>query len=92
MNLTQVAVATALLAATMATAHAQALNLEEVVVTGTATRASKMKQSVSVSTMSTEAIETAAPSNAPGAILNFIDKTGDEKGGPGGFCGESPFS
>lgn len=82
-SLTQVALAAALAVATIGSAHAQALNLDEVVVTGTATRASKMKQSVSVSTMSTEAIEMAAPSNAADVLRAVPGIRAEASGGDG---------
>ena len=82
-NPTQVALASALVIASITAAHAQALNLDEVVVTGTATRASKMKQSVSVSTMSTEAIEMAAPSNAADVLRAVPGIRAEASGGDG---------
>lgn len=82
-NLTQVAMAAALAISAIGSAHAQALNLDEVVVTGTATRASKMKQSVSVSTMSTEAIEMAAPSNAADVLRAVPGIRAEASGGDG---------
>lgn len=82
-NPTQVAVAAALAISAIGAAHAQSLNLDEVVVTGTATRASKMKQSVSVSTMSTEAIEMAAPSNAADVLRSVPGIRAEASGGDG---------
>lgn len=83
-SLTQVAMAAALAVATIATANAQnTLNLDEVVVTGTATRASKMKQSVSISSMSTEAIEMAAPSNAADVLRAVPGIRSEASGGDG---------
>ena len=80
---TQVAIAAALAVASIGTTHAQSLNLDEVVVTGTATRAAKMKQSVSVSTMSTEAIEMAAPSNAADVLRAVPGIRAEASGGDG---------
>jgi outer membrane receptor protein involved in Fe transport len=80
---TKVAFAAALAVAAISSAHAQALNLDEVVVTGTATRASKMKQSVSVSTMSTEAIEMSAPSNAADVLRAVPGIRAEASGGDG---------
>ena len=82
-SLTQIALATSMAVMAIGTAHAQALNLDEVVVTGTATRASKMKQSVSVSTMSTEAIEMAAPSNAADVLRAVPGIRAEASGGDG---------
>jgi len=82
-SLSQVAIATALTIASMGSVQAQALNLEEVVVTGTATRASKMKQSVSISTMSTEAIEMSAPSNAADVLRSIPGIRAEASGGDG---------
>lgn len=80
---TKVAAAVALTVLHMGAAYAQSLNLDEVVVTGTATRASKMKQSVSVSTMSTEAIELAAPSNAADVLRSVPGIRAEASGGDG---------
>lgn len=59
------------------------LNLEEVVVTGTATRASKMKQSVSVSSMSTEMIEMSAPNNSADVLRTVPGIRAESTGGEG---------
>ena len=60
LSLNQVALATALAASAIGSAYAQSnndtLKLDEVVVTGTATGASKMKQSSSISTVGVEQI------------------------------------
>jgi outer membrane receptor protein involved in Fe transport len=59
------------------------LNLDEVVVTGTATKSSKMKQSVSVSTLSTEAIEQSAAGNAAEVLRSVPGIRAESTGGEG---------
>ena len=84
---TQVAVAVALTAFHMGAAFAQAnndtLKLDEVVVTGTATGASKMKQSSSISTVGVEQILQSQPTNASD-ILRSIPGIRAESSGGGG--------
>ena len=84
---TQVAVAVALTALHMGAAFAQAnndtLKLDEVVVTGTATGASKMKQSSSISTVGVEQILHSQPTNASD-ILRSIPGIRAESSGGGG--------
>jgi len=84
---TQVAVAVALTALHMGAAFAQAnndtLKLDEVVVTGTATGASKMKQSSSISTVGVEQILQSQPTNASD-ILRSIPGIRAESSGGGG--------
>ncbi len=82
-----IAVAASLAALQIGAAYAQnaggTLNLEEVVVTGTAARASKMKQSVSVSTMSTEMIEMAAPNSSADVLRSVPGIRAESTGGEG---------
>ena len=65
---TKVAAAAALTVFQLSVAYAQAnndaLKLDEVVVTGTATGASKMKQSSSISTVGAEQVLQGQPTNA----------------------------
>ena len=83
----KVALATALAVAQIGMAHAQASNdtlkLDEVVVTGTATGASKMKQSSSISTVGAEQILQNQPTNASD-ILRSIPGIRAESSGGGG--------
>jgi outer membrane receptor protein involved in Fe transport len=82
-----IAVAASLAALQIGAVYAQnasnTLNLEEVVVTGTATRASKMKQSVSVSTLSTETIEMSAPGNSAEVLRSVPGIRAEATGGEG---------
>jgi outer membrane receptor protein involved in Fe transport len=82
-----IAVAASLAALQIGAVYAQnasnTLNLEEVVVTGTATRASKMKQSVSVSTLSTETIEMSAPGNSAEVLRSVPGIRAESTGGEG---------
>lgn len=84
-----IALAAALAALQIGAVYAQnapagsTLNLEEVVVTGTATRASKMKQSVSVSTLSTETIEMSAPNNSAEVLRAVPGIRAESTGGEG---------
>jgi outer membrane receptor protein involved in Fe transport len=84
---TKVAFAAALAVVQLGIAHAQsnndALKLDEVVVTGTATGASKMKQSSSVSTVGVEQILQSQPTNASD-ILRSIPGIRAESSGGGG--------
>lgn len=59
------------------------LNLDEVVITGTATRNSKMKQSVSVSTMSIETIEATGAQNAAEVLKSIPGIRAESTGGEG---------
>ncbi len=84
---TKVAFAAALAVVQLGIAHAQsnndALKLDEVVVTGTATGASKMKQSSSVSTVGVDQILQSQPTNASD-ILRSIPGIRAESSGGGG--------
>lgn len=84
---TKVAVAVALTVMHMGVAYAQssndALKLDEVVVTGTATGASKMKQSNSVSTVGVEQVLQNQPTNASD-ILRTVPGIRAESSGGGG--------
>lgn len=81
------ALATALAASQIGVAYAQAnndtLKLDEIVVTGTATGASKMKQSSSISTVGAEQITQNQPTNASD-ILRSIPGIRAESSGGGG--------
>ena len=87
LSLNQVALATALAASAIGSAYAQSnndtLKLDEVVVTGTATGASKMKQSSSISTVGVEQILQSQPTNASD-ILRSIPGIRAESSGGGG--------
>ena len=89
---TQVAAAAALAIFQLSVANAQSSNdtlkLDEVVVTGTATGASKMKQSSSISTVASEQILQGQPTNAsdilrsiPGTVGGFVRMNGGAYGG-----------
>ena len=84
---TQVAAAAALAIFQLSVANAQSSNdtlkLDEVVVTGTATGASKMKQSSSISTVASEQILQGQPTNASD-ILRSIPGIRAESSGGGG--------
>ncbi|MBD8051962.1 TonB-dependent receptor domain-containing protein [Limnohabitans radicicola] len=84
---TKVAAAVALTVVQMGIAHAQSSNdtlkLDEVVVTGTATGASKMKQSNSVSTVGVEQVLQSQPTNASD-ILRTVPGIRAESSGGGG--------
>lgn len=84
---TKVAAAAALAAFQLSVAYAQAnndtLKLDEVVVTGTATGASKMKQSSSISTVGAEQVLQGQPTNASD-ILRSIPGIRAESSGGGG--------
>ncbi|OYU31260.1 MAG: TonB-dependent receptor [Comamonadaceae bacterium PBBC2] len=84
---TKVAAAAALAAFQLSVAYAQsnndALKLDEVVVTGTATGASKMKQSSSISTVGAEQVLQSQPTNASD-ILRSIPGIRAESSGGGG--------
>ncbi len=83
----KVALATALAVAQIGIAHAQTSNdtlkMDEVVVTGTATGTSKMKQSSSISTVGAEQILQNQPTNASD-ILRSIPGIRAESSGGGG--------
>ena len=84
-----IAIAASMAALQMGSVYAQEatasnpLNLDEVVVTGTATKSSKMKQSVSVSTLSTEAIEQSAAGNAAEVLRSVPGIRAESTGGEG---------
>jgi outer membrane receptor protein involved in Fe transport len=59
------------------------LNLERVVVTGTASRSSKMRSSVSVSTMDAENIALAAPTSAAEVLRSIPGLRSESSGGEG---------
>ena len=83
---TQIALAAALSIASAGIAHAQtndSLKLDEVVVTGTATGASKMKQSNSISTVGVDQILQNQPTNASD-ILRSVPGVRAESSGGGG--------
>ncbi len=84
---TKVAAAAALTVFQLSVAYAQAnndaLKLDEVVVTGTATGASKMKQSSSISTVGAEQVLQGQPTNASD-ILRSIPGIRAESSGGGG--------
>ena len=84
---TKVAAAAALAVLQLSVAYAQAnndtLKLDEVVVTGTATGASKMKQSSSISTIAAEQMIQGQPTNAAD-ILRSIPGIRAESSGGGG--------
>ncbi len=82
-----IAIAASLAMFQMGAAWAQSaqnpLNLEEVVVTGTATGASKMKQSVSISTLSTETLQYSAPSSSAEVLRAIPGIRAESTGGEG---------
>ena len=81
---TRIALASALAIASLGTAHAQdALKLDEVVVTGSATGTSKMKQSNSISTVGVDQILQNQPTNASD-ILRSVPGVRAESSGGGG--------
>jgi outer membrane receptor protein involved in Fe transport len=59
------------------------LNLESVVVTGTSTAASKMKSSVSISTMSSESIEKSGAQNTAEVLRSIPGVRSEASGGEG---------
>ncbi|MEY2952111.1 MAG: Ferric enterobactin receptor precursor [Pseudomonadota bacterium] len=67
----------------VATDKSGTLNLEEVVVTGTATRNTKMKQSVSVSTVAVEQIQQNQPTNAADILRSVPGLRAESSGGAG---------
>ncbi len=66
-----------------APAPADGLKLERVVVTGTASRSSKMRSSVSVSTMESEAISLSAPTSAADVLRSVPGVRAESSGGEG---------
>lgn len=70
-------------AAAPAPAAADGLNMERVVVTGTTTGASKMKTSVSISTLEGEAIQNAAPLSAAEVLRSVPGVRAESSGGEG---------
>jgi outer membrane receptor protein involved in Fe transport len=82
-----IAVAASLAAMQIGAVYAQnasnTLNLEEVVVTGTASRVSKMKQSVSLSTLSTETIEMSGATNSAEVLRSVPGMRSESTGGEG---------
>ena len=82
-----IAVAASLAALQIGAVYAQnagnTLNLEEVVVTGTASRVSKMKQSVSLSTLSTETIEMSGATNSAEVLRSVPGMRAESTGGEG---------
>ena len=90
-TLRPVALATALLALQMGTAHAQTvapstsdlLNLDKVVITGTATARTKMQQSVSVSSINSDDLENAPVSSAAEALRAVPGLRAESSGGEG---------
>jgi outer membrane receptor protein involved in Fe transport len=81
------AVATAVLhmggAAAQEAAPADGLNMERVVVTGTSTASSKMKTSVSISTLEGDAIKNAAPLSAAEVLRSVPGVRSESSGGEG---------
>lgn len=84
---TQVAVAAALAVATIGAAHAQAnadaLKLDEVVVTGSATGGSKMKQSLSISTLDSDQIVNSVASSSADLLRSIPGVRAESSGGEG---------
>jgi outer membrane receptor protein involved in Fe transport len=66
-----------------AAAPADGLNLERVVVTGTANRSSKMRSSISISTMDAENIALAAPTSAAEVLRSIPGVRSESSGGEG---------
>lgn len=84
---TQVAMAAALAVASMGAAHAQAntdaLKLDEVVVTGSATGGSKMKQSLSISTLDSDQITNSVASSSADLLRSIPGVRAESSGGEG---------
>ncbi|MGO4378924.1 TonB-dependent siderophore receptor [Pseudoduganella sp. RAF53_2] len=76
-------VATTVAAAESPAAPVDGLKLERVVVTGTASRSSKMRSSVSVSTMDAENIALAAPTSAAEVLRSIPGVRSESSGGEG---------
>ncbi len=87
MTPTQVAVAAALATVSIGAAHAQAntdaLKLDEVVVTGSATGGSKMKQSLSISTLDSDQITNSVASSSADILRNIPGVRAESSGGEG---------
>lgn len=86
-NPTKVAIATALAIASIGAAHAQAnadaLKLDEVVVTGSATGGSKMKQSLSISTLDSDQITNTVASSSADLLRSIPGVRAESSGGEG---------
>lgn len=84
---TQVAMAAALAVASIGAAHAQAntdaLKLDEVVVTGSATGGSKMKQSLSISTLDSDQITNSVASSSADLLRSIPGVRAESSGGEG---------
>lgn len=84
---TRVAMAAALAVASIGAAHAQAntdaLKLDEVVVTGSATGGSKMKQSLSISTMDSDQITNSVASSSADLLRSIPGVRAESSGGEG---------
>jgi outer membrane receptor protein involved in Fe transport len=84
---TQVAAAAALAVFQLSVAHAQAnndaLKLDEVVVTGSATGGSKMKQSLSISTMDSEQLTNSVASSSADLLRSIPGVRAESSGGEG---------
>jgi len=84
---TQVAVAAALAIASIGAAHAQAntdaLKLDEVVVTGSATGGSKMKQSLSISTLDSDQMTNSVASSSADLLRSIPGVRAESSGGEG---------
>ena len=95
-NPSRIALAAALAALHMGAAHAQSapaaaqdaakndtLKLDQVVITGTATRTTKMKQSISVSTLDSEQLERTGATNAAELLRSIPGIRSESSGGEG---------
>ena len=95
-NPSRIALAAALAALHMGAAHAQSapaaaqdaakndtLKLDQVVITGTATRTIKMKQSISVSTLDSEQLERTGATNAAELLRSIPGIRSESSGGEG---------
>jgi outer membrane receptor protein involved in Fe transport len=95
-NLSRIAAATAIAVLQLGAAHAQTaapatdaspagdgLKLDQVVVTGTSTRLSKMKQSVSVSTLDSDQIERTGTTSAAELLRSIPGVRSESSGGEG---------
>ena len=84
---TQVAMAAALAVASIGAANAQAntdaLKLDEVVVTGSATGGSKMKQSLSISTLDSDQITNSVASSSADVLRSIPGVRAESSGGEG---------
>jgi outer membrane receptor protein involved in Fe transport len=86
-TLSQVALATAMAVTAIGHAHAQAnddaLKLDEVVVTGSATGGSKMKQSLSISTLDSEQLSNTVASSSADLLRSVPGVRAESSGGEG---------